>query len=141
MLRSDPQHGAQILPFKRQVNRFDSARLEFREGNGQQLELLLGTLQFINQRSEQWITWVNPPESHKVFFSRDDLKINQLRLVYKDQQRSVFHLLYLALQAANSSWVIGPAQELSFREVELLEQAAQHNGCQLLLISERNSLH
>ncbi|MEM8499077.1 MAG: hypothetical protein AAF542_13715 [Pseudomonadota bacterium] len=141
MLNPTAQRGSNVLPFRRHTERFDATRLELGDSSGSALELLFGTLQFIGQSSEQWVTWVNPPESHKSFFNRDDLSVDHLRFVYKDQQRSVFHLLYLALQAANSSWVIGPAQELSFRETEILEQAARHNSCKLLLISERVSVH
>lgn len=141
MINSTTQHRSNVLPFRPHTERFDASRLELVNGSGNALELLFGALQFIGQNSEQWVTWVNPPESHKSFFSRDDLSVDHLRLVYKDQQRSVFHLLYLALQAANSSWVIGSAQELSFRETEILEQAARHNSCKLLLISEKVSVH
>ncbi len=141
MFNSTIRQHSNVLPFRRYTERFDATRLELGDGNGKALELLLGTVHFIGQNSEQWVTWVNPPKSHKHFFSRDDLNVDHLRLVYKDQQRSVFHLLYLALQAANSSWVIGPAQELSFRETEILEQAAKHNSCNLLLISDRTSVH
>lgn len=104
------------------------------ERNESGLELLLGALNFMQSTSEQWLTWVAPPKAFHAHFARQEMAVNKLRVVHKDQQRSVFHLLYLALQAGNSSWVIGSAQGLSFRQCQLLEQAAQHNGCRLLLI-------
>lgn len=132
---------AKVLPFRRQTKPANTAELLLGDAGSEQLELLFGALEFISRKSTEWITWVNPPQSHRTLFNRSDMDISQLRLVYKDQQRSVFHLLYLALQASNSSWVIGPARELSFRETEILEQAAKHNGCRLLLLKEKESLH
>jgi len=136
------EQGANVLPFalhNRQRN--ESAEIFLGDSGSQQLELLFGALEFMNRNSNDWITWVNPPISHRELFSRNDMDVSQLRLLYKDQQRSVFHLLYLALQASNSSWVIGPARELSFRETEILQQAAKHHGSRLLLLKERESLH
>ncbi len=132
---------ATVLPFRRHIKPANTAELMLGDTGSEQLELLFGALEFISRKSSEWITWVNPPQSHRTLFGRSDMDTSQLRLVYKDQQRSVFHLLYLALQASNSSWVIGPARELSFRETEILEQAAKHNGCRLLLLKEKEALH
>ncbi|MFK8019426.1 MAG: hypothetical protein AB8B86_06645 [Pseudomonadales bacterium] len=143
--RSTPasnEQGTNIVPFAlHNKQRNDSAEIFLGDSGSQQLELLFGALEFMNRNSNEWITWVNPPTSHRELFCRNDMDVSQLRLLYKDQQRSVFHLLYLALQASNSSWVIGPARELSFRETEILQQAAKHHGCRLLLLRERESLH
>ena len=102
-----------------------------------QLELLIGTLRFMNNSAPQWITWANPPAWAMKLLVADNQSIEHLRLLHVDQQHSVFSLLYLAIQAGNSSWVIGSAKELSARQKNLLELAAEHHGCRLLLLSER----
>lgn len=110
------------------------------DNSGAGLELLLGALHFMQSGSENWLTWVSPPKTYHAYFAQQQMAVNKLRIVHRDQQRSTFHLLYLALQAGNSSWVIGSAQGLTFRQTELLEQAAQHNACRLLLISTDSDL-
>lgn len=102
-----------------------------------QLELLLGTLQFMGKDEGRWITWVNPPS-----WSKDELharaqQMPQLRTLHEDKGHTAFYLLYVAMQAGNSNWVIGNSCEISLRQRDILALAAQQHGCRLLMLSQR----
>ncbi len=141
--RAQSDNTGNVVPFRAMtaLQYKTASELVLTDCDSAQLELLVGTLQFLNGCSNAWITWVMPPQAGRTLAARKDLQTSRIRFLYEDQKRSVFHLLYLAVQAANSSWVIGPAQELSFREQRLLEQAAQQHGCRLLLIRQQNPVH
>lgn len=104
-----------------------------------QMELLLGTIGLMAEQGDDWVTWVQPSSVICASVQEHSSSLKGVRVLHRDRQRSAFHLLYLAVQAANSSWVVGPTQELSFSQIEILEQAARQHGCTLLLVRELNT--
>lgn len=107
----------------------------------EQTELLLGALGFLASSAKTWISWINPPQSAQLWLREKTPGALQIRLLYQDTQHSAFHLLYKTMQAGNNAWVVGNAEEISAREREILEQAAEHHGCRLLLVSQRLQKH
>lgn len=107
----------------------------------EQTELLLGALGFLASSQQTWISWVNPPHTAQLWLRERAPSAMQIRLLYQDAQHSAFHLLYKTMQAGNNAWVVGNAIEISAREREILEQAAEHHGCRLLLVSQRRQQH
>lgn len=107
----------------------------------EQTELLLGALGFLASSQQTWISWVNPPHWAQLWLREKAPSAMQIRLLYQDTQHSAFHLLYKTMQAGNNAWVVGNAIEISVREREILEQAAEHHGCRLLLVSQRRQHH
>ncbi len=107
----------------------------------EQTELLLGALGFLASSQQTWISWINPPHTAQLWLRQRAPSAMQIRLLYQDTQHSAFHLLYKTMQAGNNAWVVGNAIEISAREREILEQAAEHHGCRLLLVSQRRQRH
>lgn len=106
--------------------------------NPEHTELLLGALGFLAGSRPTWISWVNPPYWAQQGLREKAPTAMQIRLLYQDTQHSAFHLLYKTMQAGNNAWVVANAAEISVREREILEQAAEHHDCRLLLVSQRN---
>ncbi len=127
--------------FKRERRQTHVTDLVMGDLSQEQTELLLGALGFLASSQQTWISWVNPPHSAQLWLRERAPSAMQIRLLHPDAQHSAFHLLYKTLQAGNNAWVVGNAIEISAREREILEQAAEHHGCRLLLVSQRQQQH